>query len=75
VRRVFLRSGLADRDEAHHIVAAARIANPDRPGALDLPAWEIGRTWCRPRAPDCAGCPIGAVCPRLFDRASDVRGA
>jgi uncharacterized HhH-GPD family protein len=75
VRRVFLRSGLAERDDVHHIVAAARTANPDHPGALDLPAWEIGRTWCRPRAPDCAGCPIGAVCPRLIDRAAAVRGS
>lgn len=75
VRRVFLRSGLADRDDVHHIVAAARSVNPDRPGALDHPAWEIGRTWCRPSAPDCAGCPIGAVCPRIIDRAADVRGA
>ncbi len=75
VRRVFLRSGLAERDDVQHIIAAARSANPDRPGALDYPAWEIGRIWCRPTAPDCGGCPIGAVCPRLIDRAADVRGA
>lgn len=75
VRRVFLRSGLAERDDVSHMVAVARCANPDRPSALDLPAWEIGRTWCRPSAPDCGGCPIGAVCPRLIDRAADVRGA
>jgi len=75
VRRVFLRSGLADRDDVQHIVDVARRANPDRPGVLDHPAWEIGRIWCRPSAPDCAGCPIGAVCPRMIDRAADVRGA
>lgn len=75
IRRVFLRSGLAERDNLQHIVDAARSANPDRPGALDHPAWEMGRVWCRPTAPDCSGCPIGAVCHRLIDRADEVRGA
>lgn len=74
VRRVFLRSGLATRDDVQTIVAAARVINPDRPGALDYPVWEIGRRWCRPNSPDCSGCPIGAVCPRFIDRAADVRG-
>jgi len=72
VRRVFLRTGLADRDDAEHIVAVARSAHPDRPGELDYPAWEIGRKWCRPTAPDCEACPIGASCPRLIDRAAGV---
>lgn len=75
VRRVFLRTGLADRDDVEHIVAAARSAHPERPGELDYPAWEIGRTWCRPTHPDCDGCPIGVSCPRLIDRAAGVRGA
>ena len=75
VRRVFLRTGLAERDDVAHIVAIARSAHPERPGELDYPAWEIGRTWCRPTAPDCEACPIGAVCPRLIDRAAGVRGA
>lgn len=75
VRRVFLRSGLAERDDVRHMVLVARNANPDRPGALDYPAWEIGRVWCRPTNPNCSECPIGAVCPRLIDRASGVRGA
>jgi len=43
VRRVFLRTGLADRDDVQHIVSAARAAHPTRPGELDNPAWEIGR--------------------------------
>lgn len=75
VRRVFLRSGLAERDDIRHIVLVARNAHPDRPGALDHPAWEIGRVWCRPTNPKCSECPIGADCPKLIDRAADVRGA
>jgi uncharacterized HhH-GPD family protein len=44
VRRVFLRTGLAERDEVAHMVATARQLYPERPGALDNPAWWIGRT-------------------------------
>jgi hypothetical protein len=51
VRRVFLRTGLAERDDVDHMVSVARALNPDRPGALDLPAWDIGRRWCRPVNP------------------------
>jgi len=69
IRRVFLRSGIAERDEVDHMVAAARRANPDRPGALDMPAWVIGREWCRPTDPSCEACAIGEVCPRLISRA------
>ena len=43
VRRVMLRTGLAERDEVNHMVDAARLANPERPGALDLPMWEMLR--------------------------------
>jgi uncharacterized HhH-GPD family protein len=74
VRRVFLRSGLAGLDDVNHMVAVARALNPDRPGALDLPAWDIGRRWCRPVNPDCPTCPLNRVCPRLIDKGSSVRG-
>ncbi len=30
---VFLRAGLAERDDVNHMVAVARALNPDRPGA------------------------------------------
>ncbi len=75
VRRVMLRTGLAERDEVNHMVGAARFANPKRPGALDLPMWEIGKTWCHSRRPECNRCAIGDVCPRRVDVAANVRGA
>lgn len=62
VRRVFLRSGLVDRDTIDDVVAAARRLNPERPGLLDLPTWSIGRQWCRPVGPECSRCPVGDVC-------------
>jgi uncharacterized HhH-GPD family protein len=64
VRRVFLRSGLADVDDPDAIDAAARLAFPDEPGLLDLPAWLVGREHCRPTQPRCHECRLGAVCAR-----------
>jgi endonuclease III len=64
VRRVFLRSGLAEEDTPEAIAAAAAAAYPDAPGLLDLPAWLIGRETCRPLSPACDVCRLGAVCPR-----------
>ena len=67
-RRVFLRSGLADEDTREAIEDAARRACPDAPGTLDLPAWLIGRDWCRPRSPLCDVCRLGSACPRRIER-------
>jgi len=68
VRRVFLRSGLVDRDSRSDIEAAAAAACPEAPGTLDLAAWLVGRQTCRPRKPLCDECRLGAVCPRLVER-------
>jgi uncharacterized HhH-GPD family protein len=68
VRRVFLRTGLAKRDDLDHIVAVARMLRPERPGELDQPAWLIGRQWCHAGTPDCAGCPLTIVCPKVIYR-------
>jgi endonuclease III len=74
VRRVFLRAGLTERDDPAALVEAARKLNPSRPGALDNPAWHVGRTWCRPADPRCNECPLSDSCPRLIGRAGAVRG-
>jgi len=68
VRRVFMRSGLVDADLPALVQAAARDICPQAPGTLDLPAWLIGREWCRPRRPACEGCRLGGVCPRHVER-------
>ncbi|MGH3303967.1 MAG: endonuclease III domain-containing protein [Streptosporangiaceae bacterium] len=75
LRRVFLRTGLAEHDSVDQMVAVARALYPGRPGALDLPAWDVGRRWCRPTNPDCPVCPLITACPRLIERGSQVRGA
>ncbi len=74
LRRVFLRTGLAQRDEVGHMVDVAWALYPERPGALDLPAWDIGRRWCRPADPDCPACPLNVACARLIGAGSRVRG-
>jgi uncharacterized HhH-GPD family protein len=75
VRRVFLRTGLADRDDREHMINRGRRLNPSRPGAIDFPMWLVGRRWCRPGVPSCPDCPLFAVCPRLVERAAGVTGA
>ena len=68
VRRVFLRTGLVDADTPEAVSEAAARACPEAPGTLDLAAWLVGRTWCRPTAPRCDKCRLSATCPRLVTR-------
>ena len=75
IRRVFLRSGLAEMDDVNHMVLVARETWPERPGLLDLPSWVIGRTWCRPKNPDCMECAIVGECAQRISAADSVQGA
>ncbi len=65
VMRVFKRAGLASSESEGAAVEAAQRLNPDYPAQLDWPAWNIGQEWCRPTAPDCPGCPLTNLCPKL----------
>ena len=64
VKRVFLRTSLAETDDENTIIKTARELNPYYPGELDLPMWYIGKGWCHPTNPKCDECPIGDVCPK-----------
>jgi uncharacterized HhH-GPD family protein len=68
VRRVFLRTGMVDVDSREAIEAAATTVCREAPGTLDLAAWLVGRETCRPRAPRCDLCRLGALCPQLTER-------
>ena len=72
LRRVFLRTRLADRDNPDHMITVARELYPSRPGQLDLPAWHIGRRWCHAGIPDCINCFLTNVCPKDIERAARV---
>ncbi len=64
VRRVFLRTGLADIDSNDDIIQVSRKLHPEFPGVLDLPAWRIGQDYCFPTRPDCKACPVGIICKK-----------
>lgn len=62
IRRVFKRTGLVNKDSLKEIIKMARRLYPKHPGALDFPAWVIGRTWCHPQKPNCPQCVLQKVC-------------
>jgi endonuclease-3 len=69
VRRVFQRLGLIrPKSKVEEVIYSARALNPEFPGLLDLPAWEIGRRWCRPRNPACDLCYMSSCCPTARQR-------
>jgi uncharacterized HhH-GPD family protein len=72
LRRVFLRTHLAERDDRDHMIEAARHLHPRRPGELDYPVWMIGRKWCAAGIPRCLDCPLTRVCPKDIERAAAV---
>lgn len=65
VIRIFYRTGLITSKSADVCIQTARQLHPEFPGLLDWPAWEIGRTWCHERNPDCQGCPLSNVCQKI----------
>lgn len=65
VRRVFRRTGLVEADASvDQVIYRARSIHPEFPGALDEPAFHIGRNWCKAHNPLCGACPLGDGCPR-----------
>ncbi|MFN8524830.1 MAG: hypothetical protein U0821_17170 [Chloroflexota bacterium] len=72
VRRVFTRLGLIEHDASNEeLIYRARELNPAYPGVFDLPAWEVGGTWCRSRTTDCAACYLSQWCPTARAAAPD----
>lgn len=63
IKKVFKRLGLVSPEaEESQIVFKARAINPEYPGLLDLPAFEIGRNWCKPIDPRCNECYMVDCC-------------
>jgi endonuclease III len=64
VRRVLGRC-LSDRITSpsdDNLQQLAAIALPSSPGQLSTPIWEVGRRYCHPSLPACAGCPLEEGC-------------
>jgi len=65
VKRVFKRLGLVSNNASNdELIYRARVLNPEYPGVFDLPCWEIGRTWCRPKNLKCHECYLDKYCPK-----------
>ena len=63
VKRVMHRIGLiSERDDVNEIIYKAREMNPEFPGIIDSPLWEIGRTYCHETRPNCKNCKLNSVC-------------
>lgn len=67
VRQIFMRSGLAEKDEIDHIIEIAREENPEYPGELDKPCWYIGKDYCFNDNPLCSICPLSIICEKKID--------
>ena len=67
VRRVFTRMGLIPTNASNEqIIFRARALSPEFPGLIDLPAWEIGRNWCKPSEPNCSACYMAELCSNIL---------
>jgi len=66
IRRVMMRMGLVPKEATNDmIIYKARELNPEFPGIIDFSCWEIGRTWCKPKVPDCVNCLVKKDCQRV----------
>ncbi|MHB2150144.1 iron-sulfur cluster loop [Calditrichota bacterium LG25] len=64
VRRVFSRLGLCSAGATpEQVIYKARALNPKFPGLMDMPAWEIGRNWCKAKNIFCEKCYMSDICP------------
>lgn len=64
VRRVLTRLGLVREGASNEeILFRAREMNPTFPGLIDLPLWELGKSWCKAINPRCPECPMQKLCP------------
>ena len=64
VKRVFKRLGLIEKNASiEEVIYKARALNPNFPGLLDSPCWEVGRKWCRTKVTECDKCYLNHVCP------------
>ena len=70
VRRVFQRLGLiSKRASPEQVIYRARELNPEFPGLLDFPVFQIGRTWCGAKKPRCSACFMEDICLTAARRA------
>lgn len=63
IMRIFRRMGYVSKDATRDdVIYKARSLNPEYPGIVDAPCWDIGRSICRPSNPQCSICPLYREC-------------
>lgn len=67
IRRICIRTGLADADTLEQITKVGKDIFPEFPGRLTSPLWAIGRDICRPSEPNCQQCPLDSLCAHKTD--------
>lgn len=76
IRRVFARLNLTSIDASvDQVIYRARALHPEFPGLMDLPCWEIGRSWCKATKPACEDCYMYDLCPSASRERSSAGGA
>lgn len=67
IETVFKRLGIVPTDAGmDDVVYRARELYPDYPGVFDLPCWEIGKSYCFEKNPNCEECEMREVCEKNF---------
>jgi endonuclease III len=67
IMRVMERMGYVPKNASREMVIyKARDLNPEFPGIIDFPCWEIGRNWCKPNNPDCKNCKVKSECKKVI---------
>lgn len=66
--RVFQRLHLVQGNSREETIYMAREINPEYPGILDYPCWDVGKKHCHARNPDCKTCPFFNSCPSNIEK-------
>jgi len=67
IMRVMERMGYVPKNASKEMVIyKARDLNPEFPGIIDYPCWEIGRNWCKPNNPECNNCKVKSECKKVI---------
>jgi len=72
VVRVFLRTGLVNKEDPNEILIVSRKLLPAFPALLDPPSWKIGKDFCHRTNPRCYFCPLREPCPKFIDRIETI---
>lgn len=69
IKKILYRLGLiSDKEDINLVIYKARELYPEFPGIIDAACWEIGRTYCHEKKPQCLVCPLKNCCTYFKDK-------